>query len=584
MERGREAFERSQGKFEMNVLGIAHDIWISSAALLRDGEIVSAVCEERLNRQKKSKAFPGQSIDMCLEIAGLGMDDLDLVVCGWNPAQHLEGLHSRHSGTARFRPEYLYAVPNYLLQKATRFPLGVVEERFTGFKAPIVHVDHQLAHAANAFFLSPFDSAAVLTADGRGERQTALFAHADSTGIHPLNDVLFPHSLGLFYGMITQYLGFVPDNDEWKVMALAAYGSAAENKFYPVLRRMFEVREDGSFRLDLSMCGFHEFEVYGGRFYTQDFVDAVGIPPRRRGEPIRTEHHDLAWALQQVFEEVMTAGLIALAKTTEAAQLVLADGCMMNSVYNGKITSCTPFTDVFVSSCPDDSGISVGAAFWGYHEWAKQGKRVAHEHNYWGPGYDHEIEEMLKKHKIPYVTLQNPSATAARLISEGKLVGWFQGRMEFGQRALGNRSILADPRKAESKTLINDTVKYREPFRPFAPAILADRVGEYFEVDGTGRSRFMERVYKFRDEVKQLVPAVVHADGTGRLQTVERESNARFYDLIAEFNSITGVPIVLNTSFNLNKEPIVCTPVDAIRTFYSCGLDVLIMGDCLITK
>lgn len=568
----------------MNVLGIAHDIWISSAALLRDGEIVAAVCEERLNREKKSKAFPSRSIDMCLEIAHLGMDDLDLVVCGWNPAHHMEGLHSRHSGTARFRPEYLYAVPNYLLQKATRFPLGVVEERFTGFKAPIVHLDHQLAHAANAFYLSPYDSAAVLTADGRGERQTALFAHADSAGIHALNDVLFPHSLGLFYGMITQYLGFVPDSDEWKVMALAAYGSGEGNKFYPVLRRMFEIREDGSFRLDLSMCGFHEFEVYGGRFYTQDFVDAVEIPPRRRNEPVRSEHYDLSRALQDVFEEVMTASLIALYEKTAIRQLVLAGGCMMNSVYNGKITSSTPFTDLFVSSCPDDSGISVGAALWGYHEWAKNGNRTVHAHNYWGPGYDNEIEGTLKKYKIPYVTLENSSTTAARLISEGKLVGWFQGRMEFGQRALGNRSILADPRRAESKALINDTVKYREPFRPFAPAILADKVGEYFVVEGRGQSRFMERVYKFRDEVKQLVPAVVHADGTGRLQTVDRETNPRFYDLIAEFNAITGVPLVLNTSFNLNNEPMVCSPVDAIRTFYSCGLDVLIMGDQLISK
>lgn len=568
----------------MNVLGISHDLWISSAALLRDGEILAAVCEERLNRQKKYKGFPSQSIDACLKTAGITLDDIDLVVSGWNPAWHMEALHPRFSGAARWRPEYLYSLPNNLLQKAAQFPVGPVEQRFTGFDAPLVYIDHHVAHAADAFYRSPYECAAVFSADGRGERHTALYAIADREGIHPLDTIDYPHSLGLFYGMITQYLGFVPDSDEWKVMALAAYGSQEDNRFYPVIRNMIETRDDGTFRIDLQMCGFHQPDVNGALLYTKDFVDAIDFPPRKTNDPIDPDHLQLAFAIQRTYEEIMTSCLKGLHERTGLDRVVLSGGCMMNSVYNGKVTSQTPFKEAFVSSSPDDSGISIGAAYWGYHQRIKNGKRVSPRHNYWGPCFDNEIENTLIAYKVPYERLDNPSRTAGHLLAEGKLLGWFQGAMEFGQRALGNRSILADPRNAASKDLVNSAVKYRESFRPFAPAILAERVSDYFYTEGTGQAPYMERVYTFREEVRHSVPAVVHVDGSGRLQTVEHDTNPRFYELIKSFADLTEIPIVLNTSFNLNGEPIVCTPSDAIRTFYSCGLDILILGDFLIRK
>ena len=569
----------------MYVLGIGHDLWISAAALVYDGEVVAAVCEERLNRLKKYKGFPSKSIDMCLREARITADDLDLIVCGWNPAMHMESLNPRFSSSARWRPEYLYSIPNYMLQKAVEFPFGPIEQKFSGFKAPIVYMDHQMAHASNAFYLSPFEKAAVFTADGRGERHTTSFGVGGPEGVKQLGEVLYPNSLGLFYGMITQYLGFVPDSDEWKVMALASYGNGENNPFYPALKSMVVVDGDGVFKLDLSMCGFYQPDAYGDRFYSDNFLKTMKMPPRRQDEPITEMHHQLAWALQQTFEETMSACLTALHNRTGKDNLVVSGGCIMNSVYNGRITSQTPFQQVFISSSPDDSGIPVGAALWGYYEYLNQRRRrVEHQHDYWGPSYEDEIEETLKKYKLPYEKLDDGPREAAKIIADGKLVGWFQGRMEFGQRALGNRSILADPRREESKDLVNLSVKYRESFRPFAPSIMAEKVEKYFHTEGNGTASFMERVYMFKDEVKKKVPAVVHVDGSGRLQTVEKETNPRYYALIRAFENITGVPIVLNTSFNLNGEPIVCSPTDAIRTFFSCGLDVLILEDYLIRK
>jgi carbamoyltransferase len=319
--------------------------------------------------------------------------------------------------------------------------------------------------------------------------------------------------------------------------------------------------------------------VWGGRFYTPDFVEVFG-PPREPDAEITDRHHDIARALQRVFEETMQHLLTELHALTQLPNVALSGGCMMNSVYNGRITATTPFESAFIPSCPDDSGIAVGAALLA----ARPATKTAHAHNYWGPTYDSEIDDTLARYKLQAEHLADAPAVAARLLADGLLLGWFQGRMEFGQRALGNRSILADPRPLATKDLVNAAVKYREAFRPFAPAILAERVDDWFETDHERAAPFMEKVLMFRDDVRDKVQAVVHVDGTGRLQTVERDTNPRFYDLIAAFEQLTGIPIVLNTSFNLNGEPIVCTPTDAIRTFMSCGLDALILGDRLLTK
>ncbi len=567
----------------MITVGLAHDLFISSTAIIRDGRVVAAIAEERLNRQKQYKGFPRLALKECLKIAGVTLKDISAIALGWNPARHIEFPEYRKSNNVRWRGEYLYAFPNMVLGTTTQ-PSGEWMEQFMdGMNTRIRYYDHHLAHAASAFFLSGYDHAAVFVADGYGERDTTYWGVADRKGFHELGRIRFPQSLGLMYGAVTQFLGFKPDSDEWKVMALASYGEA-NNRYVPLMRELVEIEsETGHFSIDQKYFSYALPEVYGGKFFTDKFIEKFGSP-RQPDDKIERRHQDIAKALQTVFEEVMTAALRFLQRQTGESRLVVSGGCIMNSVYNGKITHQTEFREVFIPSCPDDSGVSVGAALLAYLHLAKEPAFSEHSHNYWGPSYDDEILETLQKFKLSFKKLENPSHAAARMLADGLLIGWYQGKMEFGQRALGNRSILADPRRPEMKDLVNLAVKYRESFRPFAPAILADRVHEYFEVEPGAKVPFMERVYQFRKEVCHKVPAVVHADGSGRLQTVEGHQNPRFFDLIKEFENLTGIPIVLNTSFNLNGEPIVCSPTDAIRTLYSCGLDALVIGDYLLKK
>jgi carbamoyltransferase len=572
----------------VKTLGIGHDLIISSAALVEDGEVVAAVAEERLNRQKQFKGFPTAAIQWCLESTGTRLEDLDAVAVGWNPARHIEHPNRRQSGNARWKAEYLSAIPNMLFGFTDGESGETVTQAVDGLGTPITYYDHQLCHAANAFYLSPFDECAVFTADGLGERETTSWGTATRAGgLTTLGSVRMPNSLGMLYGSITQYLGYKPDSDEWKVMAMASYGRS--DQYLDAMRTLVHV-EPGSLEYDIDQRYFSYAmpEVWGGHFTTPAFAAVFG-PPRARDDDITDRHQDIARALQRVFEETMQHLLTELHALTAQPQVALSGGCMMNSVYNGRITATTPFEQAFVPSCPDDSGIAVGAALLAYHREADgtastAATRPAHAHNYWGPTYDDEIVATLDRYKLTAETLTDAPAVAARLLADGQLIGWFQGRMEFGQRALGNRSILADPRPLATKDLVNAAVKYREAFRPFAPAILAERVDDWFDTEHESAAPFMEKVLMFRDDVRDKVQAVVHVDGTGRLQTVERNTNPKFYDLIAAFEQLTGIPIVLNTSFNLNGEPIVCTPTDAIRTFMSCGLDALILGDRLLTK
>jgi carbamoyltransferase len=563
----------------LRTLGIGHDLIISSAALVEDGEVVAAVAEERLNRQKQYKGFPSGAVKWCLQSTGTRLEDLDAVAVGWNPARHIEYPNRRQSNNARWKAEYLSAVPNMLFGLAGGNSGESVTQDVAGLGVPIIYYDHQLCHAANAFYLSPFDECAVFTADGLGERETTSWGSATRAGgVDMVGSVRMPNSLGMLYGSITQYLGYKPDFDEWKVMAMASYGRSDE--YVDAMRALVQIAPGSlEYRIDQRFFSYALPEVWGGRFYTPDFVERFG-PPREPDGEITDRHQDIARALQRVFEETMQHLLSELHERTGQSQVALSGGCMMNSVYNGRITATTQFEEAFIPSCPDDSGIAVGAAFLAAAPKAKR----PHRHNYWGPGFDHEIDETLARYKLQAERLVDTPATAARLLADGQLLGWFQGRMEFGQRALGNRSILADPRPLATKDLVNAAVKYREAFRPFAPSILAERVSDWFDTEHECTAPFMEKVLLFRDDVRDKVQAVVHVDGTGRLQTVDRDTNARFYDLIAAFEQLTGIPIVLNTSFNLNGEPIVCTPTDAIRTFMSCGLDALILGDRLLTK
>jgi carbamoyltransferase len=418
--------------------------------------------------------------------------------------------------------------------------------------------------------------------DGRGEKHTGQLGVARGHEVEVFEEILYPHSIGLFYGAVTQFLGFKPDGDEWKVMALGSYADS-DNEFYEDLASL--VRVDDSGRFDLALDYFEFYNMVDSRMFSDKFVHRFGAP-RKRDEEIQPHHQQLAAAAQRIFEISVAKILTSLQERTGMSNVALSGGCFMNSVFNGKIDQLTPFSQSYISSCPDDSGTSVGAALFLEAQLSGQKSASPPQHNYWGPSYtDKQCLEATERYRLPGVeVVEDPSVRAAADLVDGKIVGWFQGGMEFGQRALGSRSILLDPRREDGKDVINAAVKYRESFRPFAPAILAERVADYFDCAPDTRVPFMERVLPFRKDKQDEVPAVVHADGSGRLQTVEREHAPRYRALIEEFDRITGVPIVLNTSFNLNGEPVVCSPEDAIRTFYTCALDVLYLGNVRIAK
>ena len=567
----------------MRILGICHDVWICSAAVVDDGQIVSAIAEERLDRRKLSRVFPTMAISRCLAEAGLSLADIDEIAVAWNPSIEMETTPAGYLNARRWRTEHLVQVPARIMQIA-----GAEASRMLTINSayhdapPITFVNHYDAHIGASYFLSDYDEAAILVLDGRGEKETGLLGFARGAEIETIREVHFPHSIGLFYGAVTQYLGFKPDSDEWKVMALGSFADGT-NRYLRPLSELVSVRTDGTFEVALEY--FEHYNHWDKRLYSDAFVDAFG-KPRSPGEELTSRHYEIAAAAQTVFENSVAQIMKVLHAETGIDRVCVSGGCFMNSVFNGKAEQVTPFREVHVSSCPDDSGTSVGAAM--YLEATRSGRKPAgtRRHNYWGPEFsDEACLTATRRYRLPNVEqVEDAPARAARDLVDGEIVGWFQGRMEFGQRALGSRSILIDPRRPDGKDVVNAAVKYRESFRPFAPAILAERVEDYFDCPPGTLVPYMERVLPFRQERLAEVPAVVHVDGTGRLQTVEADVSPRFHALIREFEKHTGIPVVLNTSFNLNGEPIVCSPDDAIRTFYSCGLDVLYLGNVRIAK
>lgn len=571
----------------MKILGINHDMYISSAALLNDGEVIAACSEERLSREKRSRAFPANAARFCLKQGELTLEDVDCIANGYNPAVHLQKYNPIYSKHRRFRGDYLYSVQDHLFgllkDREKQHPEFLLQQvpLSNGNTLNTYYVTHHLCHAANAFYLSPFEEAAILTADGRGEQDTVVFAIGRGANIDVLKRMIIPQSLGTFYSAFTAFLGFKPDGDEWKVMALSSFADW-NNSYYEKIRSLVALKDDGTFEIDLTY--FKEFVHETVGHYSQKLIDLVG-PERDVDDDYQERHFQIASAMQRVTEETFTHMLTWLARETGMSKVCVGGGMFMNSVYNGRIRSETPFDDVFISSCPDDSGLSIGAALYINHHVMGNVARHAQTHNYYGPSYTNdEVEATLSQYKLTYRRADDVEREVAELLSEGKLVGWFQGKMEFGQRALGNRSIIADPRREEMKDKINAAVKFREAFRPFAPAILEERVKEYFDIEPGVKVPFMEKVYPVSVDKRNIIPAVTHTDGSGRLQTVSKETNPRFYGLIKHFEDITGVPIILNTSFNLNGEPVVCSPTDAIRTFNSCGMDALVLNDFIITK
>ncbi len=520
----------------------------------------------------------------CLREAQIPLRAVDCIAIGWNPGINVAARYrGGFSDRLRFAGEWLYSIPNHLL---SRLDETEVAETAQYFKIPdaeirIQHVTHHDAHAANAFFLSPFERAAIFTTDAYGEKTCTTLKLGQGNCLEPLDERLFPQSIGCFYSTITELLGYEPDGDEWKVMGMAAYGDPS--RFRRQIKSLYRLTDNGGYEFDLTYFNYFNFDT--AHMFSAKLNQLLG-PARPEDEALSERHYDLAAAAQEALEEIVFHCLRHLGQVTQCKQLCLSGGTIMNSVCNGKIPAQTPFEDVYIPFSPDDTGNSLGAALWTL--FCKGGRRrdeLHVDHPFWGPGFTNaDIQEQLTKYKLPFRQSADVTGETARLIADGKVVGWFQGRMEFGQRALGNRSILADPRDPTMKDRVNAAVKYREAFRPFAPSILHHRVAEYFEIEPQTSVPFMERVYAIRPSKRSAIPAVTHADGSGRLQTVTREFNPRYYDLIARFEQLTGVPIVLNTSFNLKGEPIVCSPSDAIRTFFTSGLDALVMGDFVISK
>jgi carbamoyltransferase len=581
----------------MNILGINAYHGNASAAIVCDGRLVAAVEEERFNRVKYAAGFPAQAIRYCLKEAGLTLAEIDHVAVPRNPY-------------ARLATKIFYALrmPSFAKDRAkvlARFT-GIPEALAAAFetdpkklKAKFHRIEHHQAHLASSFFVSPFERAALLSADGLGDFASTMWGTGTGDQMEIAGVVAFPHSLGLFYSAVTQYLGFLKFGDEYKVMGLAAYGQAEQAEAFREIVRFDERANGNGFRLGLDYFTHHyagpemswaeaDKTPTLGTLFSAKMASRLG-PVRTPEEPLEQRHRNVAAALQARLEEVYLGMLKKLAERTGLKAICLAGGVAFNCVANGKIFDATAFEHVYVHPAAGDGGLAVGAAYFVWHQKLHKPRSFVMEHAYWGPGYSREevrraVEaSVVSQNGFSIVELPEEELMrqTAAIIAEGKILGWFQGRAEWGPRALGNRSIVADPRRPEMKEILNRRIKHREVFRPFAPSILAEATGEYFEKSHP--SPFMTLAYSVRPEKREKIPAPTHVDGTGRLQTVTREANPRYHALISAFHKLTGVPVVLNTSFNDN-EPIVCRPEEALDCFLRTQMDALVLGDFLITR
>jgi carbamoyltransferase len=577
----------------MNILGINAYHGNSSAALLSDGKLAAAVEEERFNRVKYAAGFPAEAIRYCLKTAGLTLADVDHVAVPRNPYARL--------GTKLF---YAMRMPSFARERAR------VLAKFTGIKEALAaalgtdprkvsarfhRVEHHVAHLASAFYCSPFDQAALLSADGLGDFASSMWGAGFGQRMKIHGSIAFPHSLGLYYSAVTQYLGFLKFGDEYKVMGLGAYG---EPEFIDEFRDI--LRANGArFHLGLEYFTHHrtgpemswaeaDQTPVLGKMYSDAMPRKLG-PVRAPGAPIDQRHKNLACSLQARLEEVYLGMLRRLAEETGMKSVCLAGGVAFNCVANGKIPSSTGFENVYVHPAAGDAGLAVGAAQFVWHQVLGNPRAFEMEHAYWGPEFSRdEIREAVGASRlfsqgctIRELPEDELLEKTAAIVAGGKILGWFQGRAEWGPRALGNRSIVADPRRPEMKEILNRRIKHREIFRPFAPSILAEKTGEWFEQ--THPSPFMTMAYPVKLGLREKIPAPTHVDGTGRLQTVTSSANPRYWKLIRAFERQTGVPVVLNTSFNDN-EPIVCKPREAVDCFERTEMDALVLGDFLITR
>jgi len=579
----------------MLILGLNCFHGDSSAALLRDGELIAAAEEERFRRIKHWAGFPSQSIAYCLAEGGISLSDIDHVAINQDNRANLVG-KLRYVLTQRPDPALIW---NRIMNRRARAGIGeLMQASFPKqpFRGELHRVEHHLAHLSSAFHVSPFAEAVTVSVDGFGDFASAAWGIGRGADIRVDGRVYFPHSLGVFYQALTQFIGFPYYGEEYKVMGLAPYG---EPRYLEEMRRIVRLQQDGSFELDLKYFRHHrERTAYQwndgppefGELFSPQLETLLG-PKRSTSEPLEDRHRDIARSAQVMYEEAFFHLLNTLQARYGLTDIVLAGGCAMNSVANGKVRRRTPFRRVYVQAAAGDAGGAIGSAFALWHKLGGRRSFVM-DHAYWGPQFAAaEIEALVAERRNEIenqgcsITLVTSEAELCRhtagAVADGKVVGWFQGRMEWGPRALGNRSIIGDPRRADMKAILNSKIKRRESFRPFAPSVLEEAVPDWFEENDA--VPFMMQVFQILEDKRKLIPAVTHVDGSGRLQTVTKRANARYYNLIAAFRDLTGVPMVLNTSFNEN-EPIVCRPEEALDCFLRTKMDLLVIGDWLIER
>jgi carbamoyltransferase len=561
----------------MNILGIGGFSHDSAAALVVDGELVAAVAEERLTRVKHQGGVPREAVAFCLEQAGLKLEDVDHVGAYMRPGTRVARRTLYRLGKLFRSPKYSAAYIGYELFHNAQYVAGM--RSLCGPNATLHYMEHHPAHAASAFLVSPYDEAALLTIDYIGEWHATWAGVGRGTDLECLYAEHYPNSLGVFYSALTDYLGFLRASDEYKVMGLASYG---EPTFYDDFKAIIQARPNGRYVIDLSYMVSHYLPGSRFGYFSKKFIDKFG-PKRQKGEPVTEHHQNIAASVQKVLEDVVLHMCEYLHEHTGLRKLCLAGGVALNCSMNGRLLRESPFNEIFVQPAAGDDGIAIGGAFQLHHRLTGKPRGYEMRSAHFGPEFsDEDIRAYLELAKVPYETPDDLEERTAELLAEGKIVGWYQGRMEFGPRALGGRSILADPTRADMKDLINKYVKHREEFRPFAPSCLAEKAPEYFE--GCTDSPFMLFVYPVKPDKRDQVPAITHIDGTARVQTVTREALPQYYKLIEAFERRRGVPMVLNTSFNIMGEPIVHTPADAVRCFYGTGMDALAIGKYVVVK
>ena len=588
----------------MHILGISCYYHDSACVLLKDNQLVAAAEEERFSRKKHDYGFPGKSLDFCVNKAGIEDRDIDYVVFYEKPFLKFERILMSYLQTY---PKSLKLFREAMISWVTE-KLWIKEnigDKVNIAREKILFVDHHYSHAASAFLCSPFEESAILTIDGVGEWTTQTLGVGKGNSINIFAEQRFPHSLGLLYSAFTAFLGFEVNEGEYKVMGMAPYG---QPKYVDKIYKIVRLNEDGSFYLDPSYFSFY---YHPERTYTKKFEKLFGQPrnpksrfvtsqtslyddknPGTRQEMEQNQYYaDIAASIQKVTEEILVSMANHLHQKTKLKKLCIAGGVGLNCVGNYHILKETPFEEIYVQPASGDSGGALGAALFFYYSVLNKKRDFVFNNAYWGEEYsDREIKKFLDDNSIKYEVAKSEDELLEKTVEglvSGKVVGWFQGRFEWGPRALGNRSILADPRRADMKDIVNIKIKFREPYRPFAPSVLKENVSEYFDIpkgDGGYPLRFMLLTLPVQEDKRNLIPATTHIDGTGRLQAVYKDTNPLYYRLIEKFRDATGIPIVLNTSFNLRGEPIVTTPENAFNTFKNSGMDMLCMGNFIISK